>query len=486
LISVNAWNSPERPTYHEVVISGGARTATATAAGTGLAVTLVVALTPSLSFSYQTPIGRAILETTVTLVGALAALLCVGRYRRSRRPADVATAWAMAVLALSYPLLAALPRAINEDAGERFGYWALVCGRIAAAGLLVAAALLFSRDPRVTSARWRGVLVMAPVGIALLAIPFLAWRAPRGVDGLAPANLSGAQPLADPLVTAFQLVTAVLFALAAVGFSHHAHLRKDQFMGWLSVGAALAAVASVNYALSPSLELAWLHIGDLFRAAALVAVAVGAVQEIVSYWAGLARLARSEERRALARDLHDGLAQELAYLVSQTQTPDAWRAPPAWRRQLQSAAERALAESRRSIQALASFRTDPFETDLRRTATEAITGAPGHVDLVTKADSNDVRFAAHDRESVLRIVREALTNAVRHGHASRITITLTGPDQRTLRISDNGVGFDPDAIGHAGRGFGLISMRERAQGLGADFMIQSSPGAGTTLEVTWP
>jgi signal transduction histidine kinase len=215
-------------------------------------------------------------------------------------------------------------------------------------------------------------------------------------------------------------------------------------------------------------------------------VAVGAVEEILSYWAGMARLARSEERRALARDLHDGLAQELAYLVSQTQTRDALLAPQGWRRQLQSAAERALAESRRSIHALVSDSAAPFATDLRRTATEVIDGASSRIDLVTDADLANTCFPPNDQESVLRIVREALTNAVRHGHATRITIAMTGPGQRTLRVCDNGTGFDTAAVSGGRHGFGLISMRERANSLGASLTIDSAPGAGTTLEITWP
>jgi signal transduction histidine kinase len=484
LIFLNGRKRPKWTIYAITVISGGVRSAAA--AGVGLAVTAAVAMSPSLSFSYHAPIGRAVLETTVTLVGALAALLCVGRYRRSHRQADIATAWAMGVLALSYPLLAALPWAIARDPGERLGFWAPVCGRVAAACLLMAAAMLFSGEPQTRLSRWRNVIVVAPVGLAVIAVPLLAWQFPRGVAQIPHGGPSGARPFADPFVAAIQLGAAVLFGLAAVGFARRAHPDDDRFLGWLSVGCALAAVASVNYALSPSLQLGWLHVGDLFRAGAIIAVVIGAVEEIVSYWEGMARLARSEERRALARDLHDGLAQELAFLVSQTQTPEARHAPPAWRQQLQSAAERALAESRRSIQALASVNSDPFETDLRRTATEVLTRTAGHVDLVTEADGIGLRFAAQDRESLLRIVREALTNAVRHGHATRITVALTGPDHRTLRICDNGIGFDIDAVKDGRQGFGLTSMRERADSLGARLAVQSSPGAGTVLEVTWP
>jgi signal transduction histidine kinase len=118
-------------------------------------------------------------------------------------------------------------------------------------------------------------------------------------------------------------------------------------------------------------------------------------------------------------------------------------------------------------------------------ATEAIERATTHIDLVTDIRSAHSVFAPHDQESVLRIVREALTNAVRHSHASQITISVTGPNPRTLRVCDNGIGFDPAEAAASRRGFGLVGMRERAESLGATFAIDSAPGAGTTLEVQW-
>ena len=244
-------------------------------------------------------------------------------------------------------------------------------------------------------------------------------------------------------------------------------------------------------ALSPSMNRAWLHTGDFFRAGGIVAIAIGAVEEILSYWAGMARLARSEERRAVARDLHDGLAQELAYLVSQTQAPEARFAPPVWRRQVHSAAERALADSRQIIHALITDRTPPFEADLYRTATEVIGRASGSIELVTEGHLADTelaaaRFAPGERESVLRIIREALTNAVRHSHATRITLSMGGAGERTLRVCDNGIGFDALTPTTADRGFGLTSMRERANSIGAVLAVRSTPGAGTTVEITWP
>jgi len=93
--------------------------------------------------------------------------------------------------------------------------------------------------------------------------------------------------------------------------------------------------------------------------------------------------------------------------------------------------------------------------------------------------SSGARVSGELREALVRIVQESVSNAGRHGHATRVRISMGGDG--VLRISDNGAGFDPDGTGD-GR-FGLVSMRERAERLGARFSIDSEPGRGTNVEV---
>ena len=85
----------------------------------------------------------------------------------------------------------------------------------------------------------------------------------------------------------------------------------------------------------------------------------------------------------------------------------------------------------------------------------------------------------------MRIVREAVTNAVRHGGASHIDIVFEAGQSPALRILDDGVGFDPAAAAGSGH-LGLVSMRERAEAIGASLAVRSAPGQGTTVEVLWP
>jgi two-component system, NarL family, sensor histidine kinase LiaS len=82
-------------------------------------------------------------------------------------------------------------------------------------------------------------------------------------------------------------------------------------------------------------------------------------------------------------------------------------------------------------------------------------------------------------------VREAVTNAVRHGRAENVNVHLSSENNvPVLRVVDNGVGFDPDGVIDTGR-FGIDSMKEQAASIGASLSILSAPGAGTTVEIVW-
>ena len=88
---------------------------------------------------------------------------------------------------------------------------------------------------------------------------------------------------------------------------------------------------------------------------------------------------------------------------------------------------------------------------------------------------------------MLRIAQEALQNAVKHSHASHVTVVLRGEGSRLLlEIEDDGVGFDPGAEGIRSRRLGLTSMEERAGRIGGTLEIRSAAGAGTTVRLEAP
>jgi signal transduction histidine kinase len=240
------------------------------------------------------------------------------------------------------------------------------------------------------------------------------------------------------------------------------------------IGLALAAgVLTLVAAMVPGIHLA-------YCLGFYVLLLVGAAFEIRSYQQQLARAAALEERRRIARDLHDGLAQELAFIVLEagrlaTRVPD--RSIP----HIVAAARRGLEESRGAIALLTADGEQSLEAAVKQEA--RMVAARGGAHVTFTVDPGLVPgFEA--RDAVLRIVREAITNATRHGKAEVVRVELSNNGKLVLRVADDGRGFDPAA--ERGSGFGLRSMRERVEALGGNLWVESRPGAGTTIEAIVP
>jgi signal transduction histidine kinase len=191
--------------------------------------------------------------------------------------------------------------------------------------------------------------------------------------------------------------------------------------------------------------------------------------------------ALDEQRQRIARNLHDGLAQELAYIKMETQRMAA-REPDARVARLALAAERALEESRRAIDSLRSGGEDPLHVEILELADELASREGARVSV--RVDPA-IKLSTTDREELLCIMREAITNGLRHGRATEVALELSGGDGIRMAVRDNGAGFVPGGPRRRG-GFGLASMRARADELGGNLYVQSAPGEGTLVEVTLP
>ena len=275
----------------------------------------------------------------------------------------------------------------------------------------------------------------------------------------------------------------MLYGIAAVAFTRQATRTPDELFRWLGAGCVLAAFARLHYLLFPSLYLEYVYSGDLLRLGFYLFLLVGAAREIASYWQLRTRAAVLEDRRRMARDLHDGLAQELAYLWSQSRSLAGGLPDAAAVERIGGAAGRALDEARRAIAALTRPLDEPFVRVLQQVADDLATRYD--VKIHTDLDPT-VEFSGQHGEALVRIVTEAVRNAVRHGRPSEVDLSLSA-GTRSLAITDDGRGFctGPLAAGRGG-GFGLTSMRERARALGAEFTVTSIPGEGTTVRVVWP
>jgi signal transduction histidine kinase len=199
-------------------------------------------------------------------------------------------------------------------------------------------------------------------------------------------------------------------------------------------------------------------------------------------------LSTLSERNRLALELHDAVSQKLFSLVLTAEAVGTLleRDPAAARSQvvkLQEIARQALDELRSLIFELRppDIERDGLAGALRKHVEVLQRLQPGAIEL--DLDAHLQSDPARDRE-VLRIVQEALQNALRHARAERITVRLRGQDGRLLlEVTDDGVGFDPHAPELRSKHLGLTSMEERAQQLGSRFEIRSARGAGTTVRL---
>jgi signal transduction histidine kinase len=205
------------------------------------------------------------------------------------------------------------------------------------------------------------------------------------------------------------------------------------------------------------------------------------------------RLAAAEaERGRWARELHDETLQALAGLrltlaaARRANDPD----------RLAAAVDQSLAQLDGDIAALRGLITqlrpaaldqlglEPAVLALAERAREGGVDVDVHVELADGADDSDLRLDADLETGIYRIVQETLTNARKHGSATRASVeVLEAASTVTVRVRDDGVGFDPRL---PSSGFGLIGMRERTALLGGSLRIDSSPGEGTTVRVELP
>ncbi len=455
---------------------------------TGLALTVVVTLDPGLSFAFDAPVLRAVLETAVTIVAILVAFLLFGRYRRQRVYADLAIAVAMTVIALNYPLFVAVPL-LGPTSLQDAGSWVYLIAHASAAALLcwAGAQQLELVGPRLPSAARPQARLRSFYTVTMTAVVCLAFLVFFGFDPN--ATRSGTTPhlFGDPATSAVRLASCALFFAAAAGFCWRNRSGRDHLIGWLAVGCALLAVGDLQYGLYPPMVHNEVHLGDVFRLAAVLVFAIGAAEEINTYWYESRQLARLQERRALARDLHDSVAQELVFLSAHAQSAVGeearGEAQGVWLEQLRAATDRALAESRRAIAALVNDRPLALVADLDETVREIAYRAGVAVEVDVQPSALD-RLDRLQREVLVRIVREAVVNAVRHSRPTLVRVALDGEELPVLRVVDDGIGFDPSQVDGTRR-FGIVGMGERARSIGAHLTIESRRGHGTTLEVSW-
>ncbi|HXH08902.1 MAG TPA: GAF domain-containing protein [Alphaproteobacteria bacterium] len=232
------------------------------------------------------------------------------------------------------------------------------------------------------------------------------------------------------------------------------------------------------------------EIANLFAAYASVAVSNAVLHARVQH------AVIEEERQRIAREMHDGLAQVLAYVNAKTgavrRLVELDRREEALQElaELEAAAREVYADVRESILGLRVITQGGpgFLAALRQYAEQFSRQSGVPVDLRIEGPEEGLEVEPMTEVQLIRVVQEALSNVRKHAAAHRAEVRLYRENSDLcLTIADDGRGFDPHLVGRGeSPRFGLQTMRERVESLGGTFTITSAPGHGTVVSVSIP
>ncbi|MFF5894579.1 sensor histidine kinase [Streptomyces argenteolus] len=416
-----------------------------------------------------------------------------------------------------HPRVPVAPRTVEHRWEQFYRYGPYVVLTLATLVSAVAAGLLMTRDEMYTA----GALVAAAYGLQAWwgrARPRTAPAAPAAVAYYALRTvlafaLTWLNPFfaiyaalgyfdVEPLLPKPAVRVGLLTTAATLAGSQSGGLPPASLMNWVAFGAL--------YGLNAGLALFFWHAG--LREVEKARVQAETIDELertnirleeamaenAALHAQLLVQAREagvdDERRRLAAEIHDTLAQGLTGIITQLQAVASTREtdPPTARVHLERAAALArhsLGEARRSVHDLApaALEHDDLPVALGRTVTGYAERSGARADLTVTGTVEPL----HDEvgATLLRIAEEALANAARHSGATRAGVTLSYMgDEITLDVRDDGCGFDPAALPpHSGAGgFGLRGMRARAEQIAGTVEIETGPGQGTAVSARVP
>lgn len=202
-----------------------------------------------------------------------------------------------------------------------------------------------------------------------------------------------------------------------------------------------------------------------------------------------------QERERVAGELHDGLRQDLAYLLARARLvieelagPEG--VPPADLEAIASGLENCIRDLEAAVHALRPLAlADGLAEAIRRLVTEwaLSSGIRAHLSVEVR----EIVFPPEVEPVLYRVLQEALRNVEGHAKARNVWVSLSVTDEPSvgLKVKDDGRGFTPDQLSRADddlAGFGLASMQQRIEDLGGQFLIRTAPGEGTTIVVDIP
>ncbi|RZQ62294.1 sensor histidine kinase [Amycolatopsis suaedae] len=314
------------------------------------------------------------------------------------------------------------------------------------------------------------------------------------------------------LGTALVVRDGTFIAFAAVGYPFAFALLRPR---WSFFGVAATAVLPllVIYGFEPEpavplwvlllsvcaplLHAGWLVGTESEKRRRANAELAASLRESAQLQAQLLRHAResgvAEERRRLAGEIHDSLAQGLSGVVAQLQAAERTGADTvAHRKHLTRAktlARDSLTEARRSVLALCPEALDRGGLPDALSELGRTWSADSSVPVTVRVHGAPVPLATGTETALYRAAQEALHNIGKHARATRAGISLSYVDNVVLLdVHDDGAGFEPARcrVRGDGTGFGLRAMRRRVESLGGTLTVESEPGTGTTINLQLP
>jgi signal transduction histidine kinase len=426
------------------------------AVGIGLAAAAVAAVEFITPVYMVDPGERGAIEMSITLSAILTAGLLIADLRQDRRLSELLLLFALVVVSLVDFIYFAVPALAGGSGPESDGVAPLASSVIVS---LAFAAAALAPSKRVSQRGWR------PIGIAIAA------SAGALILALVLTQLAGALAIRT-LSAAILLVSAAVF-LRRGG-------RGETRCSLLAAASLLLAAARLQYLSAGVVGADWVTPREGLRLAAYAILLASAYWQYAKTRRAQASAAIRLERERIARDLHDGLAQDLACIAAQGQGLGIRLAPE---HPLMIAARHALATSRGVIAELAASSAPDTEAALRLVAEELEYRYGLRVDVQIDTPTplaGDQDLGPSRREHVVRIAREAIVNAALHGAARHVDVVLQQDGKHlVLCISDDGCGIEDTPRS----GLGLQTMRARAASLGGELSARRLAGSGTELKL---
>jgi signal transduction histidine kinase len=417
------------------------------------------------------PAVRASIETAIAIAATTTAALLVNQYRRRRQMYSLLLLGAVLTVALTDLVFSVLPALLDTD------HTLLDTGAATVSGALVPLAFLlvaFGGD-RMPSVRRSWHVLAAGGGCLAIAAAGEVIGMLLGGSGIAASSSAATRDLG--------VLEAVVLVIAGIGFVRRAPAATSGG-AWMGAAAFLLAAARLQTIAMPVVSADWITPRELFRLGAYGLLLTAVVGDELRMRRTAHADALHAQREEIARDIHDGLAQDLAVIAFHAQRLEAELGPL---HPLTIAARRALSASRQSIVDLSASHAPSTAAALREVADELETTLGVEItvhDQVDRPAGLEPDMGSRAREHFVRIAREAVVNAARHGQAHHVDVTLASHGRGwLLTVADDGSGIAESQLASPS-GFGLQAIRARAEELGGRLSAARGVAGGTVVQLS--